>query len=136
MVHTSMRSVQRERETLRERGRERGEQMEAKRNGTDCPLGGEGERQGERSLHIQAAHFLTNYCCKTSLSPFFPTGPCSLLSHFAVWDRRKNWRAASTAGTQMTEREKARGAVTETVTRYRGTKEKGRDSDQDLMRGG
>lgn len=79
--------------------------MEAKRNGTDCPLGGEGEREGEKSLHIQAAHFLTNYCCKTSRSPSFPTGPGSLLSHFAVWDRRKNWSAASTADTQMTELE-------------------------------
>lgn len=30
---------------------------------------GRGDRQ-ERSLHIQVAHFLTNYC-KTSLSPCF-----------------------------------------------------------------
>ena len=53
MVHTSMRSIQRERDTLREkreRERERGEQMEAKRNGTDCPLGGEGGETGREEL--------------------------------------------------------------------------------------
>lgn len=49
-----MGSVERERETLiekRERESDMGEQMEAKRSGTDCPPGGEGERQGEEHAH-------------------------------------------------------------------------------------
>ena len=86
------------REKERHYEKARGEQMEAKRNETDCPLGGEGERQGAKSSHIQAAHFLTNYCCKTSLSPPFQTVSLSSLPHFGVCDRCKNWRAASTAG--------------------------------------
>ncbi|KAK5852871.1 hypothetical protein PBY51_006708 [Eleginops maclovinus] len=59
--------------------------MEAKRNRTDCPLRGEGQSEREKSLHIEAAHFLTNYCCKTSLSQTGPSLP--LLSLSAVWDR-------------------------------------------------
>lgn len=73
----SMRSVEREKETLTEkRERERwGNRW--KQNATELTAHweGRGERQGERSLHIQAAHFLTNYCCKTSFSPSFPAGP-------------------------------------------------------------
>lgn len=111
-----------------------GEQMEAKRSGTDCPLGGEGERQGERSLHIQAAHFLTNYCCKTSFSPFSLPGPLSSLTLRCGIATRSGQRPALQA-TQVTEMtlEKAKGAVTETVTTCQEAEEKGSKSDLELM---
>lgn len=76
--------------------------MEPKCNGTDCPL----KWEAGGALHIQVAHFLTNYFWKTglSLSPVFFS--CSSL----VWERHQSWRAASASGDTSDI-----GAVTETV---------------------
>lgn len=86
-------SSERKRDTERKEGeRKRGGADGSKTQPNWLPTGRGGE-QGEKSSHIQAAHFLTNYPCKTSLSFCFQLGPCflslslSLLSLFAVWDQ-------------------------------------------------
>ena len=107
-----MRSVQRERERGKrgERERERGG-ADGGKNATELTAQweGRGERQGEKCSHIQAAHFLTNYCCKTSLSPSLSNWTLALSLFFSLTLSPvplslplplcgKNWRAASTAG--------------------------------------
>lgn len=108
--------------------------MEAKRNGTDCPLRREGERRRERSLHIQAAHFLTNYCCKTSLSPPFPTGPSlSSLTLQCGFTTRTGQQPAPPA-TRVTEMtlQKATRTITESLTTRQQSKMRS-SSDLDLI---
>lgn len=103
---------------------EGGGQMEAKRNGTDCPLGGEGvgrEWGGEtgREELVDPSSPLPDQLLLQDWSlSLFPAGPSLCpLSHFAVWNRRKNWRAASAAGDTCDRNwKKASGAVSETVT--------------------
>lgn len=98
--------------------------MEAQHNGTDCPPGREGERQGAKRLHIQAANFLTNYWSLPLSKWAVSLSSLTLLRGIAV----KPGKVPALRATQVALK-RAKGAVTETVTSCLNTEQEMSNSD-------
>lgn len=88
--------------------------------------GGSGGETGREELVDPSSPLPDQLLLQDWSLSLFPAGPSLCpLSHFAVWNRRKNWRAASAAGDTCDRNwKKASGAVSETVTTCLETEQK------------